>query len=442
MRLSYTMALNSVSTANQSPAVTVVPAPLFAAESPYRWVMLALLWCCYCAFGMISSSSAPLVSAIMPDLGIDATAMGFVLGTWQLVYIGMAFWCGALIDRVGLRRALGAGLLLLALSAGLRAVAWNFASLAFAVGLFGIGGPMISIGSSKLVASWFGGRQRGIAIGIANTGPAVGSVMILAAANSVLVPLTGSWRGAVLAPGLAALAMFVLWLLLARNVPRVEATVLETAHPRLFHTMRELLRIRNVRVLMVGAAAAFAVNHGINNWLPKMLEAKSLSAADAGVFASVTVLAGIVSTLLVPRLAIAGRRRALLLSVFAGQCVTLVGLWLLGGGVLLASLPMLGFFQAAVVPLVMLCLMETPEVGARHIGVIGGMYFALAEIGGFGGPFVLGYLFNASGAFTSGVWFLIGLTVFLILLSWAFDERGERTSRTKPALSEVEGTQR
>jgi CP family cyanate transporter-like MFS transporter len=415
----YNMPINSASISTQ-PRVAPVAS---ASESRYRWVMLALLWGCYLAFGMISSSTAPVVSAIMPDLGMDAAQMGFVLGTWQLVYIGMAFWCGALIDRIGLRRALAAGMLILMLSAGLRAAAWDFGSLALAVGLFGIGGPMISIGSSKLVASWFGGRQRGVAIGIANTGPSVGAVLILAAANSILVPLTGSWRGALLGPGFAALLMLALWLLLARNAPLAETVMHPTgARPNLLQTMRELLRVHNVRVLMIGAAAAFAVNHGINNWLPKMLEAKSLSAADAGVFASFTILAGIASTLLVPRLAVPGRRRALLLGVFAGQGVTLGGLWLLSGGALLATLPVLGFFQAAVVPLVMLCLMETPEVGARHMGTIGGMYFALAEIGGFGGPFMLGTLFNASGAFTSGLWFLMALTVGLVGLSWLIRE--------------------
>src|SRR5258706_12763939 len=100
----YNMPINSASISTQAR-----DAPQAASESRYRWVMLVLLWGCYLAFGMISSSTAPVVSAIMPDLGMDAAQMGFVLGSWQLVYIGMAFWCGALIDRIGLRRALAAG---------------------------------------------------------------------------------------------------------------------------------------------------------------------------------------------------------------------------------------------------------------------------------------------------------------------------------------------
>lgn len=386
-------------------------------EAGYRWVMLALIWCCYFSFGTLSSSTAPLVSPIMADLRLGATEMGFVLGTWQLVYIAVAFWCGAIMDRIGLKRAIAAGMVCLALSATLRAFAVDFATLALAVGLFGVGGPMISVGSPKLVALWFDGRQRGAAIGVSNTGPALGSVLILATANSLLVPLTGGWRGAVLAPGVVIVTMTLLWLALARDAPTVASAAARADRPSPLQTMRELLRVRNVQVLMLGAAATFAVSHGLSNWLPRLLEAKALSPAEAGVFASVSTLAGIVSTLLVPRLVAAGRRRQLLTVIFAGQGLTILSLAMLTGYAVLWALPLVGFFQAAINPLVLLILMDTPEVGSRHMGTIGGLYFALAEIGGFAGPFAVGYLVDLSGSFLTSLLFLAALTVFLTILS-------------------------
>ena len=37
---------------------------------------------------------------------MNYTEMGRVLGAWQLVYIATALPCGAMIDRLGLRRSL------------------------------------------------------------------------------------------------------------------------------------------------------------------------------------------------------------------------------------------------------------------------------------------------------------------------------------------------
>ena len=50
-----------------------------------------------------------------------------------------------------------------------------------------------------------------------------------------------------------------------------------------------------------------------------------------------------------------------------------------------------------------LILMETPRIGAKRIGTAAGLFFAAAEIGGFGGPFLLGFLRDLTGSLTSGV---------------------------------------
>jgi MFS family permease len=55
------------------------------------------------------------------------------------------------------------------LSACLRAFAVDFPTLLLAVGLFGVGGPMISVGSNKVVSEWFPKSKRGPAIGLASS---------------------------------------------------------------------------------------------------------------------------------------------------------------------------------------------------------------------------------------------------------------------------------
>ena len=60
--------------------------------------------------------------------------------------------------------------------------------------------------------------------------------------------------------------------------------------------------------------------------------------------------------------------------------------------------------------------METPGVGARRMGAAGGIFFAAAEIGGFGGPFLLGILRDSTGSLFFGVSMLAAITIPLVLI--------------------------
>ena len=69
--------------------------------------------------------------------------------------------CGALIDRFGLRCSLLMASLLMGASALLRSQAQDYTMLLIAVALFGLGGPLISIGAPKLISLWFEGPKKG-----------------------------------------------------------------------------------------------------------------------------------------------------------------------------------------------------------------------------------------------------------------------------------------
>eukprot|EP00752_Nemacystus_decipiens_P017365 g15561.t1 len=146
--------------------------------------------------------------------------MGSIMGAWQLVYIGAAIPCGILLDRIGGRRALLLGAVLIALSGLGRALAVEYWTFLLAVMVFGLGGPIISSGAPKMVAELFSGSQRGLAMGIYMTGPAMGGVVSLALTNAWLMPLfDNNWRSGeiVLTASLGAAVGYVMlwWVLLS-----------------------------------------------------------------------------------------------------------------------------------------------------------------------------------------------------------------------------------
>ena len=144
--------------------------------TPFRWVVLAGVWLVYATFGMATVSLAPLVGPIVRDLDASHGQMGLVFGAWQAVFIVAAVPCGALVDRIGARRALLIASIVIALSGLLRSAAPDVATLWVAVAAFGLGGPIVSIGAPKLISGWFKGPERGFAMGLYVTGPAIGSI--------------------------------------------------------------------------------------------------------------------------------------------------------------------------------------------------------------------------------------------------------------------------
>ena len=179
-----------------------------------RWLVLFGVWLIYASFGLIASSLAPLVQRIELDLGMSHTAMGSIMGAWQLVFVAAAVPCGMLLDRLGSRWALLLGALCIAASALGRSAADDYTAMLLAVMLFGVGGPIVSAGAPKVIASWFEGPSRGLAMGIYVTGPALGGICALTLTHAWLMPLFGDdWRpvfrlwavGQVIAPRILAL---------------------------------------------------------------------------------------------------------------------------------------------------------------------------------------------------------------------------------------------
>lgn len=389
--------------------------------NPYRWAVLAGTWLVYFCFGLTSGALPPLVSVIRTDLTLSGSAMGSVLGAWQLIYIGAAIPLGMVLDRIGPRRALLCAALIIALSGALRATADDHLSLFLAVALFGLGGPLISIGAPKLVAIWFNSHERGLAMGLYITGPALGGIVALTATNSIAMPLAGgNWRFVLFAYAAFVVLASAAWLLISAH-PAVRASELalkKTRRQPQGEVFRELLQVPAVRLLLLMSIGIFFFNHGLSNWLPEILRTRGLSAADAGIWAAIPVAIGMVSAIFFSRLAIPQRRyRVMLFLLLCGAAASLL--------FQSSSLPIIalglvfqGMGHGTMMTLAMLILVEQPQVGAARAGMAGGLFFSAAEIGGVLGPLSLGVVFDLTGGFSYSLAALTAIMGILLLLLW------------------------
>jgi cyanate permease len=384
---------------------------------PYRWVVLLGIWLMYCTFGMTVVSLAPLVSEITREFDIGHGSMGIVFGAWQLAFILSAVPCGALVDRIGVSRGLLLGAMTIFASGMLRSMSPDYITLLLAVALFGIGGPIISTGAPKVVARWFRGAERGFAMGIYITGPAIGTIIALTSTSSLLMPLLDNdWRRVLQVWALIALIAGAVWYAIAQHpeMMRMEAQAAREPRQSQVQVLRDLLRLPAVQVLLAMSVGIFMLNHGLNNWLPEILRSKGMSAAAAGAWATIPTIIGIAGSLTIPRLAIPRRRFMMLGALFACAMAATLMLHAEPGTVLIAGLMLQGIARSSMMTLSMLTLVEMPDIGERHAATAGGLFFSAAEVGGASGPVILGFIHDASGGFGAALGFLTLITLMLI----------------------------
>jgi len=388
------------------------------ADSPsgYRWVVLGGVWLIYFCFGLTTASMAPLVAPITAELGIGHSTMGAILGAWQLVYLAAAIPCGMVLDRLGARVALLLVALMMGASGVARGLAGDATLLFAAVGLFGVGGPLISIGAPKLIAERFEGASRGTAMGIYITGPSLGGIAALSLTNSWLMPLTGQdWRMVLFLYAGFVAACGLMWLAIASHpAARVKAGEVEGKKFNL-GAFREILGLGEVRVVLAMSIGIFFINHGLNNWLPELLRSRGISPALAGYWASIPTVVGVVGSLIIPRLATPERRLRVMVLLFVSALVASLLLHFEPGPWLASGLFLQGIARSSMMTVAILLLMETPGVPKARLGMAGGLFFTAAEIGGVLGPLTIGTLSELTGGFAVP---LVSVTaVCLVLLA-------------------------
>ncbi|MEC8821823.1 MAG: MFS transporter, partial [Pseudomonadota bacterium] len=183
-----------------------------------------------------------------------------------------------------------------------------------------------------------------------------------------------------------------------------------------------LIKIPAVRLVLVMSVGIFAFNHGLNNWLPELLKLTGMSLIEAGYWAAIPTVIGILGSLTIPRLATPGRRFKILFCL--SLCAALAS-YLLNSqttSLLATGLLLQGIVRSSIMTVLILALIEIPGINDRYAGIASGLFFTAAEVGGVLGPLGLGLLYDISGDFQSGL-NLLTITAILIAMATLFLNR-------------------
>jgi len=371
--------------------------------SSYRWVMVGITWLMLFAQGMSWFCFSPMMSTLMKDLSMTGEQVGLIIALVPLSLVILCIPGGLFADRFGVRVTVLIGGLLMGVFGLLRGFATDFVTLAMTTFLSGAGYSIAYPNMPKVTGTWFPRKDYAFASGVMFTGMEVGMALPFILVPAVLLPWIGSWQGVFIAVGALTLAFAFLWMVLAKERPKLAKASVESSSAvfegvPFRESLFAVLKSKPMWVLVVTTFFLLAPQVGLLGFLQTLLESKGIDPTTAGLTTSMISWSMIPSSFIIPILSDRiGVRKPFIwvLSLIAGIALYLTGTTT--GVPLWVSAIIYGFLIGGMAPIVLAMPVET--VGPLHAATAGGFML----VGGYAGaaiaPLLVGFLWASSGSF-------------------------------------------
>ena len=418
----------------RSPAKRVGNTALLKGLPSEVGVIAAIAFCVALGFGIV----APALPIYAKSFGVTAFLAGAVISVFALMRLVSSPAAGSLVDRVGERRVLTIGLVIVAVSSVFAGLANSYGQLLVLRGVGGIGSSMFTVSAMALTLKVVAANQRGRAAGAFQggfllggvAGPAVGGLVVgisirapfFVYAATLAVAAVVAWRYLPAEPAGKPVAAAP-GTPIAANADESAAELglgaapSEPAALEPSPTLGAALRNRSYQAALAGNLTNGFVSYGLRSSLVPLFVVEGLDGGAGLASAGFLVAAATQAVLLLPagRLAdVRGRRPALLL----GTALTLIGM--IGLSLSGATWPFL--LAMAVSGLAAAFMGSAPAaiagdvVGASGKGIVIAVFQMTADFGAIIGPLLAGWLADAFGY---GPAFAVGASVALLALVFA-----------------------
>ncbi|HYN07970.1 MAG TPA: MFS transporter [Vicinamibacterales bacterium] len=262
-----------------------------------RWRIAFLVFVAI-AISYLDRQSLPVaVAAIQKDIPLTNFEFGALASTFLLAYALMYAGGGALIDRLGTRRGFFVIMVFWSVACASHSLATGFWMLAASRFLLGAGEGGGFPAATKVIAERFPVAERSTAMGLVNSGTAVGAVVAPPAIAAILS--YGSWRWVFVACGAVGL-LWSLWWMREYQPSSADAPVTDPgSQPGPALSWSQLLTFRQVWGLVGAKFLTDAAWFFYIAWLPKYLyDARGFDVKQVGYYAWVPFAAAGIGSLL------------------------------------------------------------------------------------------------------------------------------------------------
>jgi len=365
-----------------------------------RWAILGLVTLAHGLGALTALAAVPLAPFLLEELALSRAQAGLFLPAVYLGGVLMALPAGWVTDRLGVRLTLGAGQLLIGAMVVLAATSHGLPALLALLVLGGFGFSVLNPATGKAVVDWFPPRERGVAMGIKQTGLTLGGL----AAALALPPIAvlWSWRHALAVAGGLSLASAALVSILYRPSPS-EATTRVAQAPQLAELGAYLRRTPILVVFGCGLALSIAQSSLVAYLVLYAKETFAVSAVTAARFLALAQLGGTTGRVLwgvISDRSFGGRRRpGVVASAVIGAAAyaalalgSALPVWVMAVVAFVAGAGALGW--------VGLYFALVAEIGgSRHAGILTGAATACSWSGTIVGPLIFAGLLGATGGY-------------------------------------------
>lgn len=385
-----------------------------------RWFVLAVLFTARFALGYQFQSAGSVAPFLIRDFGIGYTQIGLLVGGFLLPGIAISLPSGFLGRRFGDKQVVTSGMVLMVLGGAIASLAPSYSVILFGHLTAGVGGAILIVLMSKMLADWFAEKELFLGNAIFIVGWPAG-IAAGQATQSWLAEMT-SWQFVFkLSTALVAFAL-VLMAAFYHSPPGLRADTTEPAE-RLGWEDIKIACLTGIIWMFLNGAYLVMLSFGPSHLIERGMQIAQASAV-VSLMSWVTIFAvplgGYLATRYrMPDVVMAG---GLAVSIVLGAALPFVPyplvFFTLFGIALMIAVPVVGSLAAEVFdPRV-----RGPGFGVYFLWYFGGMPVLLA----FGG-----LLRDWTGSITASILFAVGMLMCCLLLAGVF--RGLQRRRT-PAL--------
>ena len=388
-----------------------------------------------CALNYIDRSTLAVANPLIRhDLGLSIADMGLLLSAFLWAYAAFQLPAGAMVDRIGPRRLLGAGIFVWSLAQALGGAITNFWEFVGARVFLGAGESPQFSGLVRCIRDWYNVKERGMPTGIALCGSKLGPA--IAPPILTVLMLSFGWRWMFAIMGIVGIGVAILWYAVYREPREVDLTEEEKAYlsdgedaraPErvTWADWKHLFTYRATWGMVFGFFGEVYMGWVYQTWLPGYLEIeRHMSIAKTGVVAGIPFAAGVVGSLLAGWMSDAMARRGVS-PINSTKIPAVMGLTGMAVFTIITALTPSTVIAVACISVALLfngmagamCWALSSVIAPKHCTAsLGSIQNCGGYVGGALAPAITGFIVQGTGSFVPAFLFSGGLGLVCALI--------------------------
>lgn len=383
----------------------------------YRWVILIVFMLVNIAIQILWISFASIGGEAANFYGVTDLDIGFLSMIFMIVYVPLSIPVSWLIDKLGFKKAVGLGALIMSIFGLLRGIYADEYSLVVltTVGI-AISQPFFLNAFTTVAAKWFSIDERAIASGLATVamfvGIAIGMVLTPILILDYDIPTAQISYGIV-----AVITSLIFWVFTKESPPTPPCPPEQEERALMMDGLKSMLKMKDIWYLMSVFLVGMGIFNGISTWIESIARPKGFSITEAGELGAFFLVGGVLGAVVLPAISDKMRKRKPVM--LAGMLLAIPGLigvtFATSYSLMAISIIALGFFMVGLAPVGYQYGAEitypSPEGTSNGLMVLAGQVSVVFV-------YAMDMLKGDDGTFTTSLLMFIGLmTISAFLIS-------------------------